>query len=70
VIRTGDRFFLTRREVLSFRAIIDSMPDAADTRSLPPKFTQPQLSLLVKTPPSGPNWAQNSNMTAIASTRG
>jgi hypothetical protein len=40
-----------------FRAIIDAMPDAADTRSLPPKFTQPQLSLLVKAPPSGPNWA-------------
>src|ERR1700674_2238460 len=33
------------------------MPDAADTRSLPPKFTKPQLSLLVKAPPSGPNWA-------------
>jgi bifunctional non-homologous end joining protein LigD len=33
------------------------MPDAADARSLPPKFTQPQLSLLVKAPPSGPNWA-------------
>jgi DNA ligase D-like protein (predicted ligase) len=33
------------------------MPDAADPRSLPPKFTQPQLSLLVKAPPPGPNWA-------------
>ena len=33
------------------------MSYAADTRSLPPKFTQPQLSLLVKAPPSGLNWA-------------
>jgi bifunctional non-homologous end joining protein LigD len=33
------------------------MPDAADPRSLPPKFTQPQLSLPVKAPPSGPDWA-------------
>jgi hypothetical protein len=46
---------VVRRGVLSFRAIIDPMPDAADTRSLPPKFTQPQLSLLVKAPPFGPN---------------
>jgi DNA ligase D-like protein (predicted ligase) len=33
------------------------MPDAAEARSPPPKFTKPQLSLLVETPPSGPNWA-------------
>src|SRR6202521_3316601 len=33
------------------------MHDAADTRSLPPKLTQPLLSLLVEAPPSGPNWA-------------
>jgi ATP-dependent DNA ligase len=33
------------------------MSDTANTRSPPPKFTQPQLSLLVKAPPSGPDWA-------------
>src|ERR1700730_11557828 len=33
------------------------MPDVADPQSPPPTFTQPQLSLLVKTPPSGPDWA-------------
>src|ERR1700730_2526977 len=33
------------------------MPDVADPRSLPPKLTQPQLSLLVEAPPSGPDWA-------------
>jgi hypothetical protein len=31
--------------------------DNADPRSPPPKFTKPQLSLLVATPPSGPGWA-------------
>jgi ATP dependent DNA ligase-like protein len=33
------------------------IPDVADPRSLPPKFTRPQLSLLVKAPPAGPDWA-------------
>jgi hypothetical protein len=48
-----------RRRVLSFRAIIDPMPDAANPRSRPPKFTQPQLPLLVKTPPSGPGTVEH-----------
>jgi bifunctional non-homologous end joining protein LigD len=29
----------------------------ADPRSPPPQFIRPQLSLLVETPPSGPDWA-------------
>jgi ATP-dependent DNA ligase len=34
------------------------MPEAADQPPPPPKFIRPQLSLLVETPSSAPNWAR------------
>jgi DNA ligase D-like protein (predicted ligase) len=38
-------------------ALSSLLPDVTDPQSPPPKFTQPQLSLLVKAPPSEPGWA-------------
>jgi ATP-dependent DNA ligase len=37
-------------------SIIDPWP-MPDPDSVPPKFTKPQLSLLVETPAAGPDWA-------------
>ena len=41
-----------------------------ERRDLPPRFIEPQLSLLVKAPRRALAGRTSSNMTAIASTRG